>query len=57
LIFLAKEISPKKVKNDPALRMINNVGTIYSAIGTPFFEVLAFQKLRLRTVFVLKRTV
>lgn len=30
--------------------MINNVGTIYSAIGTPFLKVLVFLKLELQTL-------
>ena len=30
--------------------MINNVGTIYSAIGTQFLKVLVFLKLELQTL-------
>ena len=43
--LLVKETN-LKIKNDPALRMINNVGTIYSAIGTQFLKVLVFLKIR-----------
>lgn len=55
--LFGKRSKPKKVKNDPALRMINNVGTIYSAIGTQFFESLGIPKARITDfiVFVLKK--
>ncbi|AJW64562.1 hypothetical protein VO54_03122 [Elizabethkingia miricola] len=55
--LFSKRNKPKKVKNDPALRMINNVGTIYSAIGTQFFENLGIPKDKVTgfIVFVLKK--
>ncbi|AQX87174.1 hypothetical protein I6H88_10180 [Elizabethkingia bruuniana] len=55
--LFGKRNKPKKVKNDPALRMINNVGTIYSAIGTQFFENLGIPKDKVTgfIVFVLKK--
>ncbi|MCT3835671.1 MULTISPECIES: hypothetical protein [Elizabethkingia] len=55
--LFGKRNKPRKIKNDPALRMINNVGTIYSAIGTPFFESLGIPKDKITDfiVFVLKK--
>jgi len=55
--LFGKRNKPKKIKNDPALRMINNVGTIYSTIGTQFFESLGIPKDKVTgfIVFVLKK--
>ncbi|MHC6200859.1 hypothetical protein LYZ41_07200 [Elizabethkingia miricola] len=55
--LFGKRNKPRKIKNDPALRMINNVGTIYSTICTQFFEGIGIPKDKITDfiVFVLKK--